>query len=355
MLSLIGYELKKIFGKRFVLISIALILFLSFIFSFSSLNSMYARDGSNEGSGRSAVKIDKEIASRYAGELNDEKVQKMLADFKPDQVMPGLNVQALYFNSTQSAIYSLFSDIEGNWNGRTVADVFGVENPKIGYTSGWHITSRNLAKVLMALSFIIILMIAPVYSGEYGGVDALILSSKYGKTKCATAKVIAAFIASLSMIAAILAFHLIFALIVYGKDGLDSSILFAAQQFSSGYIPFNITCGTVIKYQILLAFLNGIAITGISLVISALSKEKLISFALSAAIFIAPILIPLTKTNQRLLVLTPVYFTQYISILSVEQTAKAELYAVWAIPVALILGSLGAIFSRKLFAKHQVS
>ena len=45
MKNLIKFELRKILTKRFAVISIAAILLLSLILSFSTLHSMYAFDG----------------------------------------------------------------------------------------------------------------------------------------------------------------------------------------------------------------------------------------------------------------------------------------------------------------------
>ncbi|MDO5411828.1 MAG: hypothetical protein Q4F21_15515, partial [Lachnospiraceae bacterium] len=52
-------------------ISIAAVLLLSLILSFSTLQGMHAFDGkSAEGSGKTAVEIDKQIATKYEGHFN---------------------------------------------------------------------------------------------------------------------------------------------------------------------------------------------------------------------------------------------------------------------------------------------
>ena len=56
--------------------------FFSAILGFSSYQNKYAFDGvSKEGTGKTAVEIDKEIAAKYEGVLTDEKVQQMMNDF----------------------------------------------------------------------------------------------------------------------------------------------------------------------------------------------------------------------------------------------------------------------------------
>jgi hypothetical protein len=50
----------------------------------------------------------------------------------------------------------------------------------------------------------------------------------------------------------------------------------------------------------------------------------------------------------------PLFYSQYISIMSVEQMHNGMLYAVWSIPVAIALVVIGSIISHKAFSKHQV-
>lgn len=358
MKTLIKFELRKILTKQFSLISIAVILLFSFILVFSSFQGMHAFDGkSTEGGGKSAVAIDKAIAAKYEGILTDEKVQKIMTEFKPTYDLQGMNAKYLYLNALQSATFSRFSDMDGNWNGLSVSDVFGDGEIKIGYINGWLNTSQNMVKVFIVLSLIIILLIAPVFSGEYSGVDNIILTSRYGKTKCAAAKVTASLLASIFITLFVSAFNLIFAFAVYGKEGLDCSILFAPLGFVEGYIPFNITCGTLLKYQILLAFSSAISVTGITLLLSSLCKSQMIAFVLSAAVHLMPGMLPISETNAlyRVIVLMPFYHSQFSSIMSVKQMQNGTLYAVWAGPTALIFLGIGAVISRRIFAKHQVS
>lgn len=358
MKKLIQFELQKILIKHSSIISISVILLLSFFLSFFTFQNMYSFDGkSNEGKGKTAVEIDKSIAAKYKGILTDEKVQQMMSDFKPNYDLHGMNAKYLYQNTFQSAIFFRFSDIDGNWNGLTVADVFGKEEIKIGYITGWLYTSQNLIRILITLSLVIMLLIAPVFSGEYSGIDNIILTSRYGKTTCAIAKIIASFLSATFVTFLVVTFHFIIAFLFYGKEGLDCSILFAPLGFVEGYIPFPISCKTLLNYQLLLAFTNTISITGITLLLSALYKNQMIVLMFSAATYFIPILFPISETNTwyRIVILMPVYHLQFNSIMSVEQMKNGMLYAVWAVPVAITLAVVGSLISYKVFAKHQVS
>lgn len=358
MKKLILFELRKVFSKRLSLIALVGILLFSVLISFSTYQNKYAFDGVNaEGSGKTAVEIDKGIAAKYEGILTDEKVQQMMSDFAPTSDLHGLSAIYVYQNAMQSAAFSRFSDKEGNWNGLSVSDVFGNEEIKIGYVDGWLSTSRNMVRVFVALALAVIIMLAPIFSGEYEGVDNIILTSKYGKTKCATAKVIAGIITAILTTALVAAINLLLAFVFYGTEGLDCSILFAPSDYVEAFIPFNITCGTLLKYQILLAFTCTLSVTGITLFLSAISKNQIVALAAAMAIFLFPVLLPITEVNPlfRLVGLLPIYHVLAISLLSVEQMSNGMLYAIWAIPAALLFLGVGAGISRRVFAKHQVS
>lgn len=358
MNKLIRFELRKIFAKRLTKIAIIALLLLSAVFGFSTYQNMYASDGiSQSGTGREAVKIDRTIAENYAGVLTDEKVQQMMIDFKPTQNLHGMNAAYSYHNATQSALFRKFSDLDGNWNGLSVSEVFGDEEIKIGYTYGWLLTSQNMVRIFIVLSLVIAIMIAPVFSGEYGGLDNIILTSKYGKTKCATAKIIASILAALIVTTIVSAINLAYAFILYGGNGLDCSILFAPADFVEGYIPFNITCGTLLKYQILLAFTSMISITGITLVLSAVCKNQMVALVASAAIYLFPVMLPVTETSSlfKIITLLPLYHVQFVSLMSVAQISGNLLYALLAVPVALIVMGIGIFISHSFFAKHEVS
>lgn len=358
MKKLIQFEMRKIFSKRLTQAALAALLVLSVLLAFSTYQGMYAFDGiSREGTGREAVKIDQAIAEKYAGVLTDEKVQQLMNAFQPKQDLHGMNAVYVYENALQSSVFRSFSDLNGKWNGLHVSDVFGTEEIKIGYTYGWLKTSHNMAEIFAVLALAAVIMIAPVFSGEYGGVDHIILTSKYGRTKCAAAKIMGSVFAALMVTAVTVLLNLVLAFILYGGGGLDCSILFAPVDFIEAYIPFNITCGTLLAYQILLAFTGTIGITGITLGLSAVCKNEMAALTVSAAVYLFPILLPVSKTNAlfKVVSLFPLYHAQFISLMSVGQIRGNVLYALMAVPFALILLGIGVFCSRRSFANHQVS
>ena len=160
MKKLIYFELRKIFSKRLSMVTLIGILLFSALLSFSTYQNKYAFDqNAGEGSGKAAVEIDKEIAAKYEGILTDEKVRQMMSDFAPTSDLHGLNAAYIYQNAMQSAAFSRFSDLNGNWNGLSVSDVFGNEEIKIGYVDGWLSTSKNMVRVFIALALAVIRLV----------------------------------------------------------------------------------------------------------------------------------------------------------------------------------------------------
>lgn len=354
MKRLIQFELKKIFSKRLTQAALAFLFLLSLLLIFSTFQNKYACDGRNrEGSGREAVEIDKSIAARYEGILTDEKVSQMLEEFK---VETEINAKYIYQNATQSAVVARFSDIKGDWNGQTVSDVFGAEKIKIGYVDGWLGVSQDLIRVTIVLCLVIILMLAPVFAGEYSGVDHIILSSRYGKTKCTAAKVIAGFMAAVLAALILFVVYMAAACALYGVEGLDCSILFAPLSFTEYYIPFNITCGTLLRYQFCLILSSAVGTAALTLFFSSISRNQVMALVISAAAYLFPALLPVSETNPlfRVVGLCPLYQSTFISLMSVEQMKNGLLYAIWAVPVALGAVAVSTVLSRRIFAGHQV-
>lgn len=346
MRRLVWFELKKIFSRKLVWVGMLLVLAVS-MGGFSDMSP-------------GSVAYEQEIAARYEGILNDEKVQRMLADFKPTQEQieqwKGIDVAYIGMNSMQQAVHRLFANSDGSWNGKTVRDVYGDQKIQVGYYSGWLDFSQNLVKVTVALAILSIIMVAPVFSGEYGGADSLLLTARFGRTKCVTAKLLAAFLACLCLLLIFLAGNFIAAGILMGREGLDSSVLFCGIYYEN-YMRFPIDCGTMLWYQAVLAVTGIIMLVGITVLLSALASSQTVALIAAAALFLCPqfFSIPETSPVFRIIGLFPVYHFQFSSLMSVEQIDGNLLYAVWAIPAAALTAVLGMGLAGWAWRRHEVN
>lgn len=70
--------------------------------------------------------------------------------------------------------------------------------------------------------------------------------------------------------------------------GMNATILFAPVDFAESYIPFPITCLTLLRYQALLVFTCALGTVGLTLLFSALCSSPLSALALSLAAFALP-------------------------------------------------------------------
>ncbi len=147
------------------------------------------------------------------------------------------------------------------------------------------------------------------------------------------------------------------AYLLYGREGLDCSILFAPLTLTEGYIPFNIPCGALLGYQALLSLTGAVCTAGVGLVLSAACRTPMIAVVASAAVHIAPTLLPVAESSPlfRLLALLPVYQMQFEALMSLGQLEGGMPYAVLALPVSAGILAVGYALSRRIFAAHEVS
>ncbi len=158
---------------------------------------------------------------------------------------------------------------------------------KYGYHKGWKIIHTNFELLIFAV-LACCMIIAPVFAGEYqAGTDAVILSSRYGKTRLIHAKIAA------SMIFGILAFlvHVIVAfgipLLFFGTEGWDLPL-----QVLGLTIPYPWTISGAVLRNTGVIFLVLIAMIALTLLLSAKMKSP---FAV-LAVLIPVILVPMFFT-----------------------------------------------------------
>ena len=339
--TMIKYEIRKMITKKISLAALALLLIWSIVSAAASLNGMYAYDGvSEEGRGLEAVKIEKEISSKYEGLLTDKKVQQIINDFPVRNFPEGLDAKYAYSNSIQSAVYSNFVDKDGNYNGKTVKEIYGSNRIKIGYINGWNYTVRGMIQVFFALMIVIMLIISPVFSGDYGSMSSIVISSRYGKSKNASARIIAAFVISFAL-----------ALVIYGTEGLDCSVLFSSADFEGGLVPYNITCMQMILYQLAMVLAGTVAVTGITVAASAVFRNQISALASSLFVFVLPMLIPIEEMSglYRAIVTMPVFDVLFLAPMSLEQPNLVP-----AAVVAVVIAALGIVTGKKVFGGYQL-
>ena len=350
MSKLVLFEIKKILKRRLSIVCVLAIIVFSALSAISTYVNMYAFDGkSREGKGGEAVAIDMEAAKKYEGYLTDEKVLKILDEYKIKVDTKGLNAAYFYENALQSAVFYRFAAPDGKWNGKKVSDVFGDEKIKIGYIDGWLKTGENMAKMFILLAFVIIVITSPVFAGEKGGADEIILTVTRGR-RCVFAKILTGIFTAVFLTALIFALFFLSALVLYGKDAISCSPLLAPAGSAENFVGFDVTVGKMFVYQAFLALASSLSALGLSVFFSGALKSTSAALVCAAALYVLPAVFPFPEGSRfyKAALLLPIYNAQFFSLMR-----EGRIFASLVAPVALGIFAAGSAAAAKLFTKAR--
>lgn len=362
MIHLIGAELSKLFHKKIVLAGLILFMLLGYMMYNGWLqkdNNIVLNEDNVYVEGEEAIALDQEIASRYEGKLTDEKVKQIVEDFELPDGFNGTDYPTGYISrNNMYGSVSAFHDEWGNYNGKTLTQVYGSEgsNMEAAYNKSWINGIYYLMYLFMlGVAYLLIVVASPAFSDEYGsGMDALILTSRYGKNRCAWAKVIAVFLFTMILNTVFLLINIVLFLVNYGLDGKNGSIQFNELGFFAG-IPYEIHNAQAGIYAILLWFGATLFVVGVSLLISAYCKSSFVSLILCALFYTVPMAFNGQGQIQcMLLSLFPVQQIQLMAPFSVKPFGPVPFQLI-VFCVMLAGGMFCGIFAKRGFAGHQSS
>lgn len=300
ILTLAGYEYKKIFRRKVSIIALAAV-FLFTLFSGVALllGNVYA-EGKDVGSHGEQMKEQRQAVEVLEGTTIDDElleeaelaygniisedfsvdteegweaykasiypysfIQNMCAELKANYGNTGQTMTGEEFYGLREAYMKQRYEGERLSAGeiaKHTSEMKELDTPMTyGWTEGYHRYNQIVFLDGMFLAFAIAICIAPLFAGEYTSrVDQLILTSKYGKNKAISAKLLTGF--SFAFIMA-LVMNLVLLLelgIVYGLENWDLPI----QATKGGFflsVPINLLTMTVmvVLYQILSSCMFG--------------------------------------------------------------------------------------------------
>lgn len=365
MKTLSIFELQKILQRPFVIAGILLVLALNLLLLATTISGFYAYDplSGQSASNLAAISLDKTIAQRYSGTLNDAKVIQMLQDFQLTEAelakMQGVNIAHIILNSTQSAVCQHFAEIDGTYNDQKVADVYGSKPITIGYTADWLTMIDMLKKVFLVLMVLFIAIAAPTFADEYSGTDQLLFTSLYGKTKDSYAKIFAVYLVIMFLTLAFLLSNHLLGRLLFGTESFNCSVLFCPITVTdySSLLPYSLTVKEVLLYQSLLVVTASIMVTALALLASAFCRSPFIAFMAAFTIFILPFLLPVSENSAFFAawaLLTPIHHIQLLSLIAVKQFSSGVLFAALTLPTALVTAALAIWLALTLYRQHQV-
>lgn len=356
-MQLIRFEFFKMMKKKVVVIAMAAfaLIYVTMLWSWIFGSEWAVTQDGRELYGKEAEAYNTEISERYAGSLTDEKVRKILAEF------PRLNGGTIYdvSNNTYYPIANLFAEKDGTWNGKTVKEVFPEfeEPPVLGMSSRWESFLYSMMYIVMMAGILVIIVVSPVFSEEYSsGMDALILTTDCGKRQCALAKTAAAFCFSIGFGAAVLLVGFLMFYIGRGGAGWNADIQLGEMTIFAK-VPQPLKCYEAAILTVLVAMASIITVTGVTLLLSVVSRTSFISIILSAAAYLTPMFItPGDENARRIIMLFPV------NSLNVSGVLRAGNFNAGAVEISIILIIcaiaavmlvLGTGYSQRVFSRHQ--
>lgn len=286
MINLISYEFEKIAKKPIVISTFVLLFIINLLLFYSySVKGEMAFDNGKKLRGLEAVAFDKSVATKYEGELTDQKVREILNVYGNSKI----NDVTGYNNNTVNRFISQI--IISKNEIRPISEVFPfAKEPLIyGYAGAWHAFIMQFVNIVMFLFIGIIISITPVFSEEYSRETAgLILTTYNGKGKSISAKIIASFLFVLLVYAVFVVFNIVLHGTYYGFEGLNVSI--QSSIYFSDY-PVVMNYGQLVAIVLLYFFFGIIGTASIALLFSALCKTPFLAIIFATTVNYTPYII----------------------------------------------------------------
>lgn len=406
MLSLIGFELKKIWKKKVNRVAMCLGLFLLLFVNYCNVKGENFRlsEEAPEIKGLEAMKMQAEYDKAQTEALTEAYLTELIKDYqlKLKKLGPSEEAYDWWQIAPKSKLFSIvcsnFSEWNERWTWEVLADIdttngvgfyerrlekirnglnmdysygnytekekeFWMEKAEavktpflFGYTRTWEFIWTNIS-LLLYLFFVISICIAPIFAGEYQNrTDALILTAKFGKTKLIGAKLIAVFLFSVGYLLLCTVISVGSLMSVLGVEGYDLPV-----QLFSKDSPYDWTVLKAVAVNLGVMLLMGAFVGAFSMLLSARSKNPLVVLAVDFLLIVGTIFIPFSKNSRlfnRILYLTPVRCADFSEVLSVYnswQIGNVVLSYVAMLCIAYTVATiLCMIFTGRGFSRHQV-
>lgn len=321
-MRLLKYELYKIFSNKVMYLALVIFMLLSFI----NIHSEY-----NLKSCRNAYKPFK----GYEGKVSHEKIELAKKYEKDIEAQPEnistrnpklygksyYTIRVLNIECNKDNYINSLKSYEKIIDNNKISPIEKIQyklikkmgyNDEIYYTLGWdNILYYNSWTGFFFIGALIVLGLTPVFAEEYDtSVDNLILASKYGKTRLVWAKIGAAFIYTVFVVSALYLLPFVFYGWKFGLKGFDAHIR-NANFYSESTIGLKIWQFYIV--QILFSIVGGFSLGLFTLLVSSISKNKILTAFVSGCAFLVPDL--LQRFNMRFQAFFSTFsYTNFISL-----------------------------------------
>lgn len=214
-----------------------------------------------------------------------------------------------------------------------------------------------IIEIVFFLLFVISICIAPVFAAEYeSGAAALLLTTKKGKTKLITAKILVAIIFTLSYMSIGIGMAALAQGVIVGFAGSDLPI-----QLWGIEIPYDWSVGYACVATFLIMLLIALAVTLLTLAWSSRLKSSIIVLVLDFMLIIGPSFFPMSKTSglwNHINYLFPVRAMHIKDVLRTYNSYQFGNVVISYLGMIVLVYALVSLVSllriKGGFAKHQV-
>lgn len=322
MLRIIKFELKKMYSQSIVIGSLVVLLLICLLllqaYCYNNSSTVTIMPDGTKLSGRAAILYNQSIAKRYTGNFSDDTITQMVSDFSTDYPEEYyLMTESGEFNSSIPSAYWYLNMFIAPKNYNEIAQdainhgtsippltengLISVHNYNIsyidkplqyGYGDSWVFFFLGFcgSTITMAIPALIVIIIAisTIFSSEYNTkMDALILTTRYGKNKQIIAKLSACWIFTTILIGGLFIIFSIAFGVQYGLLGGSADIqtnfglsLMAAE------IPFNNL--QLLIFGLIIVWFAGIFTAAVTAMLSSITKTPFSSLIVAFVLFVAP-------------------------------------------------------------------
>lgn len=416
MKELLGLELKKIIRNKLTLfVCIGSLTITGILFSLAVFREIAIDENGKQYVGKEAFDLERMYDSKVAGLLTEDKVKKTIAEYQklysdPDNleetaegttlkesvfvkyIQPyysyfkvidevyiepstiDMTFSALedvdtaqegsYYKARENKISTLLNQEYLDWNYSDAEKEFWinrtdkVELPyEYGYCGGWK-TFLNCSELLLVGIIAICICIAPVFAGEYQSqADSVVLTTKYGKTKLVTAKILASFIFAIILFGLHIMVALGVQLLVAGADGVALPI-----QLMNVICPYSLTMGSAVLMVIITALVVMLGMVSLTLFLSARLAKTFLTLIVNILVIMVPMFLSISETsgiwNRVLMILPamavrPVYQDDFFGYFSYPIVTTFDITTI-RLGVYVIVTLIFIPLAIRAFKKHEV-
>ena len=415
--SLIKFELKKIYTQRVTQVAVIAIAALMVWVTTFNISSQYALDPNAVGKefeGASAIVQQKENADALAGPITDKAATDAIREWKA--FMAGDEIAERYQwgganMGTDAKVYwdfyaprtNYLSLIVGPWmqgfempvsvasriDTTVTLDLYEQARQKVaselvggnqaftyseaeqtfwkekassiqtqveyGYAGGW-LDFFDMSVFLIFALIVCAIACASVFNTEYREkTDAVLLSTKLGKSKLGTAKVVASVIVASVVYLVMLVVLLGVPLAFFGTEG--AGLPLQLRELCNAY---SLSLGAAVLVICVVGYLVMLGLLGVTLLLSSRMRSSMGILAIIAAIVIVPMMMSNLHNNvaNHILFLFPYLALDANNFFDMVSYSLGPLVVEYPVALAIFYAALfiaGAVLSKRWFSKHQVA